>query len=201
MLFKETEMENLLPYDGEAVYWSAVYGRQEADVQFDQLRLNIAWRNDEVMMFGKRIVTKRKTAWYGRQDFSYTYANISRQALPFTPLLRQLQLKAEQLSGSIFNACLLNLYHTGAEGMGWHSDDEPEIEHCSAIASFSFGAERKFVFKHKKTKETTGLLLHHGSLLVMKDCTQIHWLHRLPPTKTVTQPRINLTYRKMREEG
>jgi alkylated DNA repair dioxygenase AlkB len=40
-----------------------------------------------------------------------------------------------------FNSCLLNLYHDGNEGMGWHSDDEKSIEDNSSIASVSFGAE------------------------------------------------------------
>jgi len=67
----------------------------------------------------------------------------------------------------------------------------------TTIASLSFGAERKFLFKHKETKETITTFLEHGSLLVMKNETQTHWLHRLPPTKKVIRPRINLTFRTM----
>ena len=81
--------------------------------------------------------------------------------------------------------------------MGWHSDDEKSLAREQAIASLSFGAERKFAFKHKRTGETGSLLLEHGSLLVMKGATQTNWLHRLPPTKKVLQPRINLTFRTM----
>jgi alkylated DNA repair dioxygenase AlkB len=79
--------------------------------------------------------------------------------------------------------------------MAWHSDGEPDLKKNGAIASLSFGAERKFSFKHKQTKETVSLLLEHGSLLVMKGSTQTHWLHRLPPTTRVSKPRINLTFR------
>ena len=96
-----------------------------------------------------------------------------------------------------FNSCLLNLYHSGDEGMSWHSDDEKDLEENSAIASLSLGAERKFSFRHKQSKETVALMLEHGSLLVMKDITQTHWHHQLPKTKKVTQPRINLTFRSM----
>ena len=49
--------------------------------------------------------------------------------------------------------------------------------------------------KHKKTKQTVSVYLEKGSLLVMKGTTQINWLHRLPPTKKVKKPRINLTFR------
>lgn len=79
--------------------------------------------------------------------------------------------------------------------MTWHSDGEPDLKKNGAIASLTFGAERKFSFKHKQTKEKVELILEHGSLLVMKDTTQTFWLHRLPPTKLITKPRVNLTFR------
>ena len=150
------------------------------------------------MMFGKRIITKRKAAWYGDQPFPYSYSKVTKVALAFTPDLLILKEKAEVVSDETYNSCLLNLYHTGEEAMTWHSDDEKEIVPNSAIASFSFGAERKFSFRHKQTKHTTSLLLEHGSLLVMKGETQTHWLHKLPPTKGVRSPRINLTFRNMK---
>ena len=102
---------------------------------------------------------------------------------------------SEEALGETYNSCLLNLYHHGEEGMAWHSDGEKDLKKDGAIGSLSFGAERKFSFKHKKTKQTVSLILEHGSLLVMKDNTQTHWLHRLPPTKLVRNARINLTFR------
>ena len=89
------------------------------------------------------------------------------------------------------------MYHTGEEGMAWHSDDEKSLRKNTAIASLSFGAERKFSFKHKQTKESVSFILRNGSLLVMKDATQTNWLHRLPPTKKINSARINLTFRTM----
>ncbi len=94
-----------------------------------------------------------------------------------------------------FNSRLLNLYHDGSEGMAWHSDAEKNLKKDGAIGSLSFGAERKFSFRHKRTKETVSLILEHGSLLVMKDATQTNWLHRLPPAKSTDKPRVNLTFR------
>ena len=64
-----------------------------------------------------------------------------------------------------------------------------------AIASVSLGATRKFSFKHKENNHRVDVILEHGSLLVMKAETQTHWLHRLPPSKKVISPRINLTFR------
>lgn len=186
---------NLLPKDGIVNYYGIVFGKVEADFYYQKLLENIAWENDQAVIFGKLIVTKRKVAWYGEQPFQYTYSNITKTALPWTEELLALKAKAEELSGETFNSCLLNLYHDGNEGMAWHSDAEKDLKKDGAIASLSFGAERKFAFKHKEDQTTVALFLEHGSLLVMKGATQSHWLHRLPPTKLVKRPRINLTFR------
>ena len=187
--------QNVLPKDGIVNYFGPVVYKNQADVYFGQLQKTIPWEHDVVHMFGKRIVTKRKVAWYGDSPFEYTYSKSTKKALFWTPELMELKKLAEKLTGETYNSCLLNLYHSGEEGMGWHSDDEKELKQNGAIASLSFGAERKFVFKHKTTKEKVELRLDHGSLLVMKGATQEHWLHRLPPTKKVGTSRINLTFR------
>jgi alkylated DNA repair dioxygenase AlkB len=169
----------------------------QANEYFDSLLQNIPWKNDEVVVFRKRIVTKRKTAWYGDSNYVYIYSNTIKQALPWTRELVNLKQIVENLSNTKFNSCLLNLYHNGNEGMGWHSDDEKSIEDNSTIASVSLGAERKFSFKHKQSNKTISLLLEHGSLLLMKDATQKNWLHSLPKSSKITLPRINLTFRRM----
>lgn len=186
---------NLLPQDGIVNYYGKILEEVKANLYYNELLNNIDWRNDEAMMFGKRIVTKRKVAWYGDEVFEYTYSGITKRALVWTDTLRELKQLAESTSGETYNSCLLNLYHDGSEGMAWHSDGEKKLKKHGAIASISFGAERKFAFKHKQTKETVALQLERGSLLVMKGTTQTYWLHRLPPTKKVNTPRINLTFR------
>ena len=190
---------NHLPYDGTVQYYGKVIQEMVADDYFEKLMQNIAWENDQAIILGRQITTKRKVAWYGDQGYEYTYSNVNRYALPWTVELLELRQRVQQLTGECFNSCLLNLYHTGEEGMAWHSDDETDLKKNGAIASLSFGAERKFAFKHKQSKEKVELYLEHGSLLVMKDTTQSHWLHRLPPTKKVTTARINLTFRTIVE--
>jgi len=197
-LFENDLHANLLPYDGTVIYFGPVLDKNAADMYLQALAQTIAWKNDEAVIFGKHIVTARKVAWYGDEAYSYTYSNTTKTALPWTEELRALKLMAEQWTGARFNACLLNLYHNGNEGMAWHSDDERELGINTTIASFSFGAERKFSFKHKRTKDTVSLMLEHGSLLVMKDATQTNWLHSLPKSAVVKAPRINLTFRTIR---
>ncbi|WP_019038038.1 alpha-ketoglutarate-dependent dioxygenase AlkB family protein [Psychroflexus tropicus] len=186
---------NLLPKDGEVYYLGKVFSPMEADRYFKEMMKHIAWQNDEALILGKRIVTKRKVAWYGDKPFEYTYSKLTKRALPWTKELLELKTTVESETGSNFNSCLLNLYHDGSEGMGWHSDDEKNLENNGAIASVSFGAERKFAFKHKTTKEKIEVRLEHSSVLIMTGKTQKYWLHRLPPTKKVMLPRINLTFR------
>ena len=190
---------NHLPYEGTVQYYGKVIQEMVADDYFEKLMQNIAWENDQAIILGRQITTKRKVAWYGDQGYEYTYSNVNRYALPWTVELLELRQRVQQLTGERFNSCLLNLYHTGEEGMAWHSDDETDLKKNGAIASLSFGAERKFAFKHKQSKEKVELYLEHGSLLVMKDTTQSHWLHRLSPTKKVTTARINLTFRTIVE--
>ncbi|NMH86562.1 alpha-ketoglutarate-dependent dioxygenase AlkB family protein [Flavivirga algicola] len=192
---KIDETKNLLPKDGTVNYYGKSFKEKEADHHLKELLDTIAWRNDEAIIYGKKIITKRKVAWYGDKPFEYTYSNTTKQALNWTKELLELKVKVESITGETFNSCLLNLYHNGNEGMAWHSDAEKDLKKNGAIASLSFGAERKFAFKHKKTKEKISLILEHGSLMVMKDMTQTYWLHRLPPTKLIQTPRINLTFR------
>lgn len=200
-LFKQPTniQKNWLPFDGIVNYYGQLWRKEEADIYLKRLLENIDWRNDELIMFGKRIITKRKVGWYGEKHFKYTYTNSTKQALPWTNELLELKTRIEKESGETFNSCQLNLYHSGDEGMGWHTDAEPELEKDGAIASLSFGAERKFVFKHKESNEKVELFLEHGNLLIMKDSTQSFWQHTLPKTKKVITPRVNLTFRTIVE--
>lgn len=188
---------NILSRDGMTEYYGKIISEADANTYFDKLMETIAWRNDEAVIFGKHFITKRKVAWYGDRDFSYTYSNTTKEALPWTKELLELKALVEKITGTKFNSCLLNLYHDGNEGMAWHSDDEKSLGKNTSIASLSFGAERKFSMKHRESKETVSVQLENGSLLVMKDETQSYWLHSLPKSKKVTKPRVNLTFRTM----
>ncbi|MFC5283626.1 alpha-ketoglutarate-dependent dioxygenase AlkB family protein [Pedobacter alpinus] len=194
-LFNSTFAPNILPQDGIVNYYGQIMSVKAAQEYTIQLLNNIAWKNDEAIIYGKHIITKRKVAWYADSNFAYTYSKITREALPWTAELLTLKKLTEEITQKTFNSCLLNLYQTGEEGMAWHSDDEKSLGKDTAIASLSFGAERKFAFKHKKTQEKVELFLQNGSLLLMHGATQTNWLHRLPPTKKISLPRVNLTFR------
>jgi len=192
---EDSPQRNRLPYDGTVHFYGFLLPEQQATHYFNQLLRSIEWKNDEAIIFGKKVITKRKIAWYGEKPFSYTYSNTTKFALPWTPELLALKALIEKETGETYNSCLLNLYHTGSEGMAWHSDGEKDLKKNGAIASLSLGATRKFLFKHKTSNEKVEFILESGSLLVMKDETQTFWLHRLPPTQLVHHARINLTFR------
>ena len=190
---------NRLPYDGTVLYFGPVISIQQANIYLEKLFDSIDWKHDEAIIYGKHITTKRKVAWYGDKPFSYTYSRITKHALSWNAVLLELKQIVENHTGEKFNSCLLNLYHDGNEGMAWHSDEEIDLRKNGTIASLSFGAKRKFSFKHKISKEKCNVLLESGSLLVMKDTTQAFWQHRLPPSKHITAMRINLTFRQIND--
>ena len=151
------------------------------------------WRADTVVVYGKRYLQPRLTAWYG--EASYTYSGLTLRPLPLTPLLEQLRAAVEQATGRRYNSVLLNYYRDGADSMGMHSDDEPELGPQPVIASLSYGATRTFVLRHKRSKRTVKLDLTDGSLLLMAGALQAHWLHGINKTAKVVGPRLNLTFR------
>jgi alkylated DNA repair dioxygenase AlkB len=187
----------LLEKDGRAEYFHHFYDADESDHLYKYLLSSLLWEADEIKMFGNLVRTSRKVAWVADPECTYTYSGVQKTPQSWTHELLQIKHKLEQLTGHAYNSCLLNLYHSGAEGMGWHSDDERELDSATPIASVSLGARRKFAFRHKQDKTTCSVFLEHGSVLIMHPPIQEYWHHSLLKTTTVTSPRINLTFRKI----
>jgi len=194
-LFDTDKRTNLLPYDGEVLYYGHILNEAEAKYYYEILLSGISWQHDEAIIYGKRIVTKRKVAWYGDDNYDYTYSRTTKTALPWIKELKELKDIVEKTCGTKFNSCLLNLYHDGNEGMAWHSDDEKSLGKNTVISSLSLGTVRKFSFRHKASGEKIDTFLDSGSLLVMQGTTQTNWLHSLPKSAKIKHPRINLTFR------
>ncbi|HAP58554.1 MAG TPA: alpha-ketoglutarate-dependent dioxygenase AlkB [Cytophagales bacterium] len=198
-LFNPNPHANLLPQDGEVIYYGPIIPVNRATAYFEDLFQNLPWKADEAILHGKHYVTDRKVVLMGDRPFVYRYSGVTKTALPWAEPVLELKQLAEKTTGHTYNSCLANLYHNGSESMAWHSDGERNLQKDGAIASVSLGAERKFSFKHKDTQAKVDVLLQHGSILVMKGTCQTHWLHRLPPTKKVQRPRISLTFRTIVE--
>lgn len=199
-LFSEKDFSDptfLLEKDGRAEYFNHFYDADESNRLFESLLNSLSWTSDQITMFGKSIITSRKVAWVGDPECLYTYSGMQKIPQVWTHELLQIKYKLEQVTGHTYNSCLLNLYHNGDEGMGWHSDNEKELDSATPIASISLGARRKFAFRHKQDKTTVPVFLEHGSLLIMHPPIQEYWHHSLLKTKSIMSPRINLTFRKI----
>ena len=80
--------KNLLPIDGRVNYYDPIFKPNESNLFFQDLMESIEWKHDELKLFGKKIITKRKVAWYGDKPFSYQYSNTNKQALAWTETLK-----------------------------------------------------------------------------------------------------------------
>jgi alkylated DNA repair dioxygenase AlkB len=168
-----------------------------ADALFDALLNGIPWRDDHITLYGKTHLLPRRQQWFADGDRHYTYSRIEMAPTPWTPPMEQVRAALIDASGLHFNTCLANLYRDGQDSNGWHSDDEPELGVDPVIASVSLGATRDFRLRHNETRQTHTIALTHGSLLLMGSGSQTHWQHTIPKRKRVSEPRINLTFRRM----
>ena len=195
-----SENESLITRDGRLTFHPYFLDVDEADFYFEKLLQQIKWEQYEIQLFGKKIAQPRLTAWHGVHQAAYSYSGISLIPLPFTSELLSIKQKIESFTGYTFNSVLLNLYRNNQDSMGWHSDDEKELDQAAPIASVSFGGERKFAFKHKSDRTSVSLTLANGSVLLMHTPTQQFWQHSLTKTKRAVAPRINLTFRAIRHD-
>ena len=181
----------------EFCYFKKFYDIGSSKIILNNLHSNIKWTNDEVKMYGKSLILKRRVAWYSDSGKSYTYSGLKKDPLPFTSELKTIKAKVEKKTNVVFNSVLLNDYEDGKVSMGWHCDDEKELGKNPTIASLSFGASRDMLFKNKNNPslKVIKILIENGSLLVMKGKTQHFWQHSIPKRLKVKQRRINLTFR------
>lgn len=167
-----------------------------------RLHGEIPWRQETISVWGRSHPVPRLTCWMGEAGAVYRYSGLRLTPEPWTPLVRSLSRRVEEAAGCRFHAVLLNLYRDGDDRMGWHADDEPDLDPEAPIASLSLGATRRFQLRSLRPdedgrRETIGLDLGDGDLLLMGAPTQRHWQHQLPRRRGVRTPRLNLTFRRL----
>lgn len=194
----ESHNLNLLPFEGEVIFYPDFFTRRDSDRLFQSLQDNLQWKQEPIWMFGKQVMQPRLTSLYGNPDRPYGYSGISMIPHPWTPELLEIKTKVEDFVGSEFTHVLCNFYRDGNDSMGWHRDNEAVLGKNPTIASVTFGATRDFQIRHYGKKgNKIGIPLSHGSLLIMSGESQHSWEHQIPKTKKVLSPRINLTFRKL----
>jgi len=194
-LFREPV--ELLPFDGSAILCHDFISADRSGDIFGTLLRETNWEDHDVVLFGKRIAEPRLSTWHSEADITYRYSGSLRTPQPWSKLLESLRDECSAKTGAQFNAVFVNLYRDGADGVGWHADNEPCNGPEPTIASLSFGATRRFDLRHRESRETVSAQLDAGSLLVMSGLSQRAWVHRVPQSKRIKEPRVNLTFRNV----
>ena len=191
-------MKQLEIPNAEIYYWPLFFKTTVANQYFEQLLTELDWQEGHIKLFGKKISIPRLQAWYGDEGKMYKYSGVMMLPKSWTPTLLLIKKEIQtHLSHVKINSVLANLYRTGQDSMGWHSDNEQELGVNPEIFSVSFGCERKFDLKPISIPHMTktSIKLEHGSLLYMKNETQKNYKHQLPKQSNCNSPRINLTFR------
>lgn len=198
-LFSNEEPIILNLPDAEFIYYPNFFDVEKANILFEKLLNETKWQHEEIIIFGKKILQPRLTALYGNEGKSYGYSNIVMHPHPLNSTLTFIKDEIENKINEHFTTVLLNLYRNEKDSNGWHADNEKELGRDPIIASLSLGEERIFQIKHNTNKEIKQtLILQHGSLLVMKNGSQIHYKHQIPKSSSPKKPRINLTFRQIK---
>lgn len=165
---------------------------READALLVELEREVAWQTETLTLFGREVTVPRRVAWCGEAGGSYRYAGRDHHASGWLPALSPIRERIESRLGCSFDFALLNRYRNGAEYMGWHTDDEPEM--AGPVASLSLGAPRCFLLRRTRGAPSSRLLLEHGSLLVFEPELR----HTLPRCARADL-RVNVTFRRLRD--
>lgn len=179
-------------------FYPNFFNKEEADLLLDKLMNETPWQQDDITIFGKKIAQPRLTCLFGNEGKPYSYSGITMQPNPWNSTLIFIKDKIEQTAEKNFTTVLANLYRNEKDSNGWHADNEKELGRNPIIASVSFGEERRFQLKHNTNPEAKMTLnLNHGSLLLMKEGSQIHYKHQIPKETKSKNNRINLTFRSI----
>ena len=169
-----------------------------ADALMAGLLEQVPWEVHRIRLFGREVASPRLSCWIGDADAAYRYSGTRFQPRPWLPALAALRDRLASELARPFNSVLANRYRSGADAMGWHSDDERELGPGPLIASVSLGATRRFLLRHRgDPAQRLALDLEQGSLLLMGGQTQRYWKHALPRTARPVGERINLTFRQV----
>ncbi|MEO5970107.1 MAG: alpha-ketoglutarate-dependent dioxygenase AlkB [Bdellovibrionia bacterium] len=190
------EKTNLLPKDGEVLFFPEFFASDESDHYFQILLKETEWRQEPIFLFGKKVLQPRLTAWYGESGKDIKYSGITMKPHSWTKSLLEIKKRIEIEAGVTFTSALLNQYRDERDSVGWHRDNEKELGVNPVIGSVSFGATRIFRFRHYFDKSIKkSVKLSHGSYLLMRGKTQHFWEHSIPKRARPASARINITFR------
>ena len=187
---------NFSKYNLTKKTWVKYYTHIPIEINFEEL-WNIHPKNKaKVIIYGKEMKTPRWQQSYGR---SYKFSGTVNESLKIPKIIEQYidwANKNDKSEGK-FNMALVNWYENGEHYIGYHSDDEKQLIPNSPIYCFSFGVERDFILKNKKTNDKKIITLENKSLIIMGGTCQKTHKHSLPIRKKIKKKRISITLRKL----
>lgn len=187
-----------MPAGGSLELYEHFVEADEAPALFARLCEQVAFAQHIIRILGREIPQPRLSAWVGDPHAVYTYSGLLNERLHWPPVLAELRARVVERAEAPFDSVLCNLYRDGNDSMGFHADAEPELGPAPVIASLSLGAVRRFQLRHKRdASDRLDLDLPSGSLLVMRGALQQHYKHAVPKQRSIREPRINLTFRRI----
>lgn len=195
-LFELASGVNLLPFDGEALFYPDFLSLQESEMYFDHILHEYQWKQEKIIIYNKEMLQPRLTAFCGDPYEDLRYSGTIIKPQPWTDKMLALKQQTEALAGVTFTNALFNLYRDGRDSVSWHRDNEKNWGTDPVIASVSLGAARSFQLRNYKDKSITrSVELTQGSLLIMRGTIQRCWEHQVPKTNKRIGARINITFR------
>lgn len=176
-------------------YFRSFLTTEHATELLHTLWAELPWQQKPIRLFGKAIMQPRLISWHCDPAIRYSYSGLQLPPTAWHPQLAKLREHLRTEMGLEFNSVLVNAYRDGQDSMGWHADNEPELGPEPTLASISLGQERRFRWRDNLTRQTDGINLAHGSLLLLSGQFQNRYRHSVPKTTRQMGLRINLTFR------
>lgn len=165
---------------------------------YDDLIKEIKFEDEELIIFGKKCIPKRKTCAFGDDGKTFSYSGKERKANPYTYTIKKIKDELEKKTGYTFNYVLAQYYSDGEAMIGYHGDAIKDMQKPVIIASVTFNEEKSRTFIIKNDEMEKKIKLRDGSLLLMHGTKiQTEYKHGIPAEKKIKTGRINLTFRQI----
>lgn len=169
--------------------------------QYQELWNSHPLKKHKIFIFNKYHEVPRWQQAYGK---NYQFSGNIAKAQPITEELKKIIDWANinelnQGRTCELNGILINWYENGDHYIGWHSDDESQLDDKAPIYTISFGAKRTFKIREKKNKKNViNYELENYDFLIMGGNFQKYYQHHLPKRKKCTNSRISITIRQFK---